>query len=44
MLAKGKNKKIAKILSQITKIEKEYSDKQIAVILEDVKKELDELR
>lgn len=38
------NKKIAKILSQITKIEKEYSDKQIAIILEDVKKELDELR
>ena len=38
------NKKIAKILSQITKIEKGYSDKQIAIILEDVKKELDELR
>ena len=32
------NKKIAKILSQITKIQKEYSDKQIAIILEDVKK------
>ena len=38
-----KNKKIAKILSQITKIQKEYSDKQIAIILEDVKKELDGL-
>ena len=37
------NKKIAKILSQITKIQKEYSDKQIAIILEDVKKELDGL-
>ena len=37
------NKKIAKILSQITKIQKEYSDKKIAIILEDVKKELDGL-
>ena len=37
------NKKIAKILSQITKIQKEYSDKQIAIILEDVKKELEGL-
>ena len=37
------NKKIAKILSQITKIQKEYSDKQIATILEQIKKELDGL-
>ena len=37
------NKKIAKILSELTKIQKEYSDKQIATILEQIKKELDGL-
>ena len=33
-------KKIQKVLSEITKIEKELSDKQVATILEEVKKEL----
>ena len=33
-------KKMEKVLSEISKIQKEYSDKKIANILEDVKKEL----
>ena len=34
------NEKIAKVLSRITKIQNDYSDKKILAILEEVKKEL----
>lgn len=37
------NEKIAKALSRITKIQSNYSDKQIITILEEVKKELNYL-
>ena len=33
-------KKIEKVLSELTKIQKDYSDKQIANVLESIKKEL----
>lgn len=36
----NQEKRIAKALSELTKIQKEYSDKQIAIVLENVKKEL----
>ena len=36
-------KKIAKILSQIEAITTQYSDEQIAEILENIKNELDEI-
>ena len=36
----SKEKKIEKVLSELTKIQKEDSDKQIATILENIKKEL----
>ena len=36
----SQEKKIEKILSELTKIQKEDSDKQIATILENIKKEL----
>ncbi len=36
----NQEKKIEKILSELTKIQKEDSDKQIATILENIKKEL----
>ena len=35
--------KIAKILSQITTIKTQYSDEKIAKILENIRKELDEI-
>lgn len=36
----NQEKRIEKVLSEISKIEKEYSDKEIAKILETIKKEL----
>ena len=36
----NQEKKIEKALSELTKIQKEYSDKQIASVLESIKKEL----
>ena len=36
----NQEKKIEKALSELTKIQKDYSDKQIASVLENVKKEL----
>ena len=36
----SQEKKIEKVLSELTKIQKEDSDKQIATILENIKKEL----
>ncbi len=39
----NQEKKIEKALSELTKIQKEYSDKQIANVLEDIKKELNGL-
>ena len=36
-------KKIEKVLSELTKIQKDYSDKQIANVLETIKKELNGL-
>ena len=36
----NQEKRIAKALSELTKIQKDYSDKQIAIELENVKKEL----
>ena len=36
----NQEKKIEKALSELTKIQKDYSDKQIASVLESVKKEL----
>lgn len=37
----NQEKKIEKVLSELTKIQKNYSDKQVANILEMIKKELD---
>ena len=36
----NQEKRIEKALSELTKIQKEYSDKQIASVLENIKKEL----
>lgn len=36
----NQEKKIEKALSELTKIQKNYSDKQIAIVLESIKKEL----
>ena len=36
----NQEKKIEKVLSELTKIQKDYSDKQIANVLESIKKEL----
>lgn len=36
----NQEKKIEQVLSELTKIQKEYSDKQIASVLESIKKEL----
>ena len=36
----NQEKKIEKVLSELTKIQKDYSDKQIASVLETIKKEL----
>ena len=36
----NQEKKIEKVLLELTKIQKEYSDKQIANVLENIKKEL----
>ena len=36
----NQEKKIEKALSELTKIQKDYSDKQVASVLENVKKEL----
>ena len=36
----NKEKKIEKVLSELTKIQKDYSDKEIASVLENIKKEL----
>jgi len=36
----NQEKKIEKALSELTKIQKDYSDKQIANVLESIKKEL----
>ena len=33
-------KKITKVLAELTKIQKDYSDKQVASVLENIKKEL----
>ena len=37
------NRKIEKALNELTKIQKDYSDKQIATVLEHIKKELNDL-
>ena len=34
------NRKIEKVLNELTKIEKDYSDREIAIVLEHIKKEL----
>ena len=39
----NQEKKIEKALSELTKIQKDYSDKQIASVLESIKKELNGL-
>ena len=39
----NQEKRIKKALSELTKIQKDYSDKQIATVLESVKKELNYL-
>ena len=39
----NQEKKIEKVLLELTKIQKEYSDKQIANVLENIKKELNYL-
>ena len=39
----NQEKRIGKVLSELTKIQKEYSDKQIANVLENIKKELNSL-
>ena len=39
----NQEKRIEKALSELTKIQKEYSDKQIASVLESIKKELNGL-
>ena len=36
----NQEKKIEKVLSELTKIQSDYSDKQIASVLESIKKEL----
>ena len=36
----NQEKKITKVLAELTKIQKEYSDKQVANVLENIKKEL----
>ena len=36
----NQEKKIEKVLSELTKIQKDYSDKQISNVLENIKKEL----
>jgi hypothetical protein len=36
----NQEKKIERVLSELTKIQKESSDKQVAIILEEIKKEL----
>ncbi len=36
----NQEKKIQEVLSELTKIQKEYSDKQVATILDGIKKEL----
>ena len=36
----NQEKKIEQVLSELTKIQKDYSDKQIAAVLESIKKEL----
>ena len=36
----NQEKKIEKVLSELTKIQKNYSDKQVASVLENIKKEL----
>lgn len=36
----NQEKKIEKALSELTKIQKDYSDKQVATVLESIKKEL----
>lgn len=36
----NQEKKIEKVLSELTKIQKDYSDKEIASVLENIKKEL----
>lgn len=36
----NQEKKIEKVLSELTKIQKNYSDKQVASVLESIKKEL----
>lgn len=36
----NQEKKIQEVLSELTKIQKEYSDKQVATILDSIKKEL----
>jgi len=36
----NQEKKIEKVLSELTKIQKDYSDKQVANVLETIKKEL----
>lgn len=39
----NQEKRIGKILFELTKIQKEYSDKQVANVLENIKKELNSL-
>ena len=39
----NQEKRIKKALSELTKIQKDYSDKQVATVLESVKKELNYL-
>lgn len=39
----NQEKKIEKVLMELTKIQKNYSDKQIASVLENIKKELNDL-
>ena len=36
----NQEKKITKVLAELTKIQKDYSDKQVANVLENIKKEL----
>ncbi len=36
----NQEKKITKVLAELTKIQKDYSDKQVASVLENIKKEL----
>ena len=39
----NQEKRIEKVLLELTKIQKEYSDKQVANVLENIKKELNSL-